>query len=1164
MFVSFEGTTITVKIPSAEWSTPSSAPFSINFGMGEALTVIHPTVLNNEGSWVFTAQAVPGIVYSFGQTGGAGITNLMSGDRYELQAQDGGVARFINLDLDDSAPTLVSIGPVADSGLDLSDILQSGLTNLIAQFSEAVIGVQPKSFSVDIAGSPSTPAITVQGFNLSNAGVAIPTTTTSSAASFYLVSVPNPDSGVVGVTLYEPPTVLSVQEYSQQPVSSETAYPVDDSTAATHWVKVTLDGGVDQLMTAGGVQSLSIETAGNDAGRAMPDPSNPVKVTLEGVESGVLFLGFDSDPTPSSAPTNIKILSTDAPIKDRALNELDLSGASGTTPKYLDIAGEAMFSSWGDNTTTIGDASVFGYANGANDSSSYDTYSTYATASDIETIDLSGITSSPIIINANAGQAYVYVGDEALVLDVENFDRYILNDRYQDDNGNFVLGNEFYGTADSEYVVVGSGGDNYLVAGNRFSGDWTSETDIVDYSQLSMGVDIKLGDKANLAVSVGYKDGTTDRDTLFGFEGVVGSGGADDISGSNVGNFLAGGDGDDVLRGYTDANYSQAVSAVVIAEIDVYNAARAVDEATKDLDLATASAIGSSITTAQVALDVAETQKTDADQSVIVKTGELSALALALGDAQLDKLYDQTHIDQTYGTEENFNAGQFYVDSSDILYGGAGEDKLYGGAGSDMLIDLDSAEMWGSDKTGFNGGDSETGLRDSANKELAEKDIFVLRGDESGTATVNNFHLSKDGTGLAGRSYSANDALVFSVDTSALGTDIAGLDGEALYKYVYSRLTFEQTQVGTTDDYELVASFKDTSDGTSIQVGSATIAGMGEMLADGANRTEVVELKWLSDRFENSDTSFNPKIDEDMLDLVPAVELGSALNIAVALELQQAGTVRGSNEYGVMAAKLSDNDLDERVYNPGDSDDRILGTANDDSYEYIVQKFDTSNDNHVGSDTIFDVGGKNDVLMFESAAVENLTFSAVMVGRESHANSLRVSYDQTEVLDGDMIVKNSGDVTWQGHFQEGGRQAAETLKVAGHEYDIAQAHYVYDEKGYVMGGPTITASNARDVIMVGQGADDKFVFDFDPVKLSSDDHQPHTARIAGFGGNDKIDISRFGAVDGSNIAETFVGDRDSEANITFESGFILKLSFQDVVVSASELDLALTLSTSAT
>ena len=112
-----------------------------------------------------------------------------------------------------------------------------------------------------------------------------------------------------------------------------------------------------------------------------------------------------------------------------------------------------------------------------------------------------------------------------------------------------------------------------------------------------------------------------------------------------------------------------------------------------------------------------------------------------------------------------------------------------------------------------------------------------------------------------------------------------------------------------------------------------------------------------------------------------------------------------------------------------------------------------------------------------------------------------------------------------------------------------------------MGGPTITASNARDVIMVGQGADDKFVFDFDPVKLSSDDHQPHTARIAGFGGNDKIDISRFGAVEGSNIA--FVGDRDSEADITFESGFILKLSFQDVVVSASELDLALTLSTSA-
>ena len=114
-----------------------------------------------------------------------------------------------------------------------------------------------------------------------------------------------------------------------------------------------------------------------------------------------------------------------------------------------------------------------------------------------------------------------------------------------------------------------------------------------------------------------------------------------------------------------------------------------------------------------------------------------------------------------------------------------------------------------------------------------------------------------------------------------------------------------------------------------------------------------------------------------------------------------------------------------------------------------------------------------------------------------------------------------------------------------------------------MGGPTITASNARDVIMVGQGDDDKFVFDFDPVLLSTGSNQPQTARVAGFGGNDKIDISRFGAVQSSNVADTI--DGESEANITFDTGFILKLSFQDVsLLTAGDLEDALVLSTTST
>jgi hypothetical protein len=266
------------------------------------------------------------------------------------------------------------------------------------------------------------------------------------------------------------------------------------------------------------------------------------------------------------------------------------------------------------------------------------------------------------------------------------------------------------------------------------------------------------------------------------------------------------------------------------------------------------------------------------------------------------------------------------------------------------------------------------------------------------------------------------------------------------------------------------------------------------------------------------------------------------------LELQQAGTVRLTNEFGVMAAKLADNGLNKRVYNPGDKDDRILGTTNNDSYDYVVQKFsETVFNNDVGEDTIFDIGGTNDVLSFEKATIEQLTFSTLAVGRESHANSLRVNYSQMAQLDGDVNVTNSGEVTWQGHFQEGGRQAVETLQVAGgREYAIAKANYQYDSKGYVKGGPEITADNARDVIMVGQGANDKFVFDVDPAAT----RVVQSARIAGFNNGDSIDISsyvtKYGAATASMVdGKAVVIFKDTMVPAT--TNFTLELAFQDAV-----------------
>ena len=258
-----------------------------------------------------------------------------------------------------------------------------------------------------------------------------------------------------------------------------------------------------------------------------------------------------------------------------------------------------------------------------------------------------------------------------------------------------------------------------------------------------------------------------------------------------------------------------------------------------------------------------------------------------------------------------------------------------------------------------------------------------------------------------------------------------------------------------------------------------------------------------------------------------------------------------------MAAKLSDNDLGERVYNPGDKDDRILGTASDDSYEYIVQQFTPTPPapitppatpavitNQVGKDAIFDTGG-DDVLMFESASLQDLEFSAVKVGRESKANSLKVVHKQKEDLD-DGAVKNEGEVVWQGHYKEGGRQAAEVLKIKGGEFEIAQAVYEYNAKGYAKGGPEITATSARDVIMVGQGVGDKFVFDFAPAAVRVGTTQK--AHIAGFDSADRIDISDYVKEYGSATASMTGG----KAVITFKdtivpatTNFTLELTFQE-------------------
>ena len=917
----------------------------------------------------------------------------------------------------------------------------------------------------------------------------------------HLVKVSNlPDGAPPDLVLKLQPklSVESIEAVSFEDIPDnmviEGSPPSDGSYAS--WVKLTLDGDLygngtfespPQIRIADGAQEGTLQVA------TIPTEKDVIYLAVNG--------GFLPDQLPQGSEVSLYDYSTagnnlGGVIKDEAgnyfvLNAVDTGGSD--TPRVAPVV------------TVVDDSNM-------------DSFVSAGTGSGIEILDLSLLSTGPLLVDAEYGFMTVYDAyGQARTLEIADYDKYVLNDRYTVDGG-YVYGNTFYGTADSEYVVVGDGGDNVLFAGNQFSGSNKAETDIVDYSRITIddptqGIKLDLGNSASEQVEVSYLEGASnlvvDSDQIQGFEGVVGSSGADDIQGSNTGNYLSGGSGDDTLSGFS-------------------------------------------------------------------------------GEA--DVLYDQAYLQQVnYDLDTPEGRAAFDADASDMLVGGAGRDTLYGGAGSDALIDLDGATMWGSDKLGANGG-----LRDSADRAVAEHDMFTVRGDgtDEGTATIENFHLSKDGTGLAGRSYSANDYLVFSADMESLINDAYSADivlaeemfgeymndardglgqdqGKNLYDYVYSNLEF--TQVAGIEDVELTATF--SVEGYSAGVGSVIIADMVGALGAN-NRADVVQLEWLTEAVANDAGSFNAKLDLDMLDLNGGYELFSDMNIAVALELLQAGTVRSANDYGVMAANLDDLELAERIYNPGESNDRIVGSAGNDSYEFIVQAFEspvpdgdqsTAVSFDTGRDTVFDMGGNDDALVFSDATIDDLKFEAVTVGRESENNSLKVSFSQEATMDGGDQVTNKGELTWQGHFREGGRQAAELVEVSDglggqgvSRYSIARTEYEYDAKGYVVeGSAKLAAGSAFDAIMVGKAdVDETDVFAFTADQNATNTEQ--TARIAGFDNGDLIDISDYVlaygdadlAMDGSQV--TFSRPEDVTDN------FVLNLAFQGTaVVSHDDLEIAL-------
>ncbi len=684
----------------------------------------------------------------------------------------------------------------------------------------------------------------------------------------------------------------------------------------------------------------------------------------------------------------------------------------------------------------------------------------------LDFIDLSGLDGTVVIDSEGGKVTFTPDGSTVVsnVFDVHSFEGYTLTD-----NG----GNEFIGSAYSEIVTVGDGDGNTLRAGNRGSGDKAPETDIVDYSQTTNAITVNLGNNASADITVS-RAGLANGDEIAGFEGVIGSQGADTITGSGIGNFLAGADGDDRIEGMA-------------------------------------------------------------------------------GD--------------------------------DILIGGAGADEIHGGAGSDLIIDLDGGDLYG----------SETEV-DRDPDEASENDVFVVRTG----STIHNFHLSGDGTGLAGRSGSANDAIIFSISLAALAVNVdltkflneqdEVIDEDGLFEFVGKNLVFNDlVKVDGNDDQRLVVQFKDGTD--FYDVGDVTLKGLSAQLeatvAGGKNyQASVVELDWLTDQFNVNLENFNSKID-----MLPIYKSGQGddigeLAFAVALEAVREGTVRGADSRGVMAGNQS---LNERIYNPGFGDERIIGASGKDRYEFLLQTLsykDTQGNDvpsaEAGTDRVFDIGGY-DVISFSDVALNELHFSAVKVGREAGANSLKVTYSQTAQIDGVDVV-NNGEIIWQGHFKEGGRMAAEALEIgpaaSASKYVLAQTKYAYDENGYVLGGPRLTAGDTQDAsgnallladtLLIGRGDSDVFVFETSSAPTTDGTNDTQAAHIWNFNIGDLIDVSDyvndFGGLTVGTLtttAPTAKGVGTSTVDLTFSDGpgndddLVLSLTFYDAGLTPLQLDEAL-------
>ena len=399
---------------------------------------------------------------------------------------------------------------------------------------------------------------------------------------------------------------------------------------------------------------------------------------------------------------------------------------------------------------------------------------------------------------------------------------------------------------------------------------------------------------------------------------------------------------------------------------------------------------------------------------------------------------------------------------NDILVGGDGtSDILIGGTGKDILIDLDGATLTG-DTSKKNQGAS------------GDKDVFVVRNG----STIENFHVAKDGAGLAGRAAtSANDIIVFNLSLGTLTANLndlwvavdaktlsaAQLQDELVEIKQAIDIRVERTAPGS-DDWAVIASYAGewlaTEQGPSVELARVIVKDMTTSVMPASSVLTDVALPDFS--LENA---VSDKIDKLVFSQVSNLLVDDqAINLAVALEATRQGTVRESKN-GLMFGDFS---LPERIFNPGVGSEKIFGTKGKDTYEFLVQDLKTTagaSTSDAGMDRIVDTGG-DDAVAFSNitlSQLDQLDFAAVKLGRESGHYSLSSNYSQSAGS-----ITNDGGFTWTGHFREGFGMELERITLGDATLAMAEVRYDYDAEGNLLNWtPNQVASAGKDTIMVG-------------------------------------------------------------------------------------------------